>query len=76
MGIGITPEAIEQNPPVYELMMEMAWHDTAVDPSQWLQQYALSRYGSNSPLAQQAWQTLYAATYDQECLDNAILEHR
>ena len=74
--MGITPEAIEQNPPVYELMLEMAWRSVPVDPQQWLAQYALARYGGNSSQAQSTWQALYSATYSQECLDNAILEHR
>lgn len=76
VGMGITPEAIEQNPVVYELLLEMAWRSTPVDPTSWLNTYASSRYGAASPSAQLAWQQLYQATYSQPSLDNAILEHR
>src|SRR5258708_34438333 len=38
-GIGLTMEAIEQNPAIYELMMEHAWQSTPVSLEEWLPRY-------------------------------------
>jgi len=46
-GIGLTMEAIEQNPVIYELMMEHTWRSTPIDLPDWLRQYALDRYGTS-----------------------------
>eukprot|EP00958_Prasinococcus_capsulatus_P007208 scaffold668_cov385-Prasinococcus_capsulatus_cf.AAC.13 len=57
-GIGITPEAIENNPVVYELMLEMGWHEDAVNVSRWIEDYVWRRYGcakDDCPLAHEAW---------------------
>src|SRR5258708_27901270 len=43
-GIGLTMEAIEQNPAIYELMMEHAWKSTPVSLEEWLPRYVRNRY--------------------------------
>lgn len=68
VGIGYTPEAIEHNPIVYELLNEMAWHpevtpSTPLDLNVWVERYAVRRYGANSPSAIAAWQILLEASY-------------
>lgn len=35
-GFGLFPEATENNPVVYELAAEMAWHQTRPDMKQWI----------------------------------------
>ena len=45
-GIGLTMEAIEQNPVIYELMMEHVWRSQPIDLPDWLRQYVLDRYGA------------------------------
>jgi alpha-N-acetylglucosaminidase len=50
--MGLTPEAIEHNPVIFELMLEMAWHHDPIDPDAWLAQYVTSRYGKNTPNTQ------------------------
>ena len=44
VGVGLTMEAIDQNPVMYELMSEMTWHNTPVAvTTSWLPQYVKSR---------------------------------
>jgi alpha-N-acetylglucosaminidase len=62
-GIGLTMEAIEQNPVLYELMMDNTWRDQAIDLTQWLQQYLRNRYGTNDQHAVQAWDILRKTVY-------------
>lgn len=35
-GIGLTMEAIEQNPAIYALMLENVWRDTPIQLDEWL----------------------------------------
>jgi len=63
VGTGLTMEAIEQNPVVYELMAEMGWRNEKFDVEQWLHEYARRRYGADSPLARTAWSQLHASVY-------------
>lgn len=44
-GIGLTPEGIEQNPALYQLMLENVWNDSPIDVAGWLRSYARQRYG-------------------------------
>jgi len=63
VGIGLTPEAIEQNPVMYELMMENAWRDTPIDLNSWLKGYARRRYGKENASANKAWEILRRTVY-------------
>jgi alpha-N-acetylglucosaminidase len=45
VGIGLTPEGIEQNPALYQLMLENVWGDSPVELDSWLRVYARRRYG-------------------------------
>lgn len=62
-GIGLTPEGIEQNPALYQLMLENVWRDKPVDLVSWLGQYALQRYGSSNADAAEAWKILGETVY-------------
>ncbi len=71
VGVGMTMEAIEQNPVVYELMSEMGWRSEAFDIAEWVQRYAERRYAlatGSSPVGE-AWELLREATYNQSVLD-------
>nr|MBB6148454.1 alpha-N-acetylglucosaminidase [Mucilaginibacter sp. SP1R1] len=57
-GIGLTMEAIEQTPVLYELMTQNTWQNTSVDLNKWLPQYLLNRYGTSNKSALDAWQIL------------------
>lgn len=62
-GIGLTMEAIEQNPVMYELMLENVWRKDPIDLDTWLKGYTLRRYGKNSREANAAWQLLRETVY-------------
>ena len=62
-GIGLTPEGIEQNPALYQLMLENVWQDEPVKLSKWLVQYARQRYGVPDPAIDKAWQILESTVY-------------
>jgi len=62
-GIGLTPEGIEQNPALFELMLENVWRDTPIDADAWLNNYALRRYGKGNSNAADAWHILLNTVY-------------
>jgi alpha-N-acetylglucosaminidase len=63
-GIGIVPEAIEQNAALYELMSEVAWHDQPIDLDAWIDRWAVRRYGMDLPETREAWRLLGQSVYD------------
>ena len=67
VGLGLTPEAIEQNPIVYELAIEMTWRKQSFNMDSWVSQYARSRYGiqddKNNSFILSAWQLLKQGAY-------------
>ncbi len=63
VGIGLTPEAIEQNPAIYELMLENVWNSEPVNLSNWLKNYAHNRYGKQNNNANKAWDILKNTVY-------------
>jgi len=62
-GIGVTAEGIEQNPALYQLMLDNVWQDSAIDLSSWLTAYALARYGTDNAALKKAWNILAATVY-------------
>jgi alpha-N-acetylglucosaminidase len=71
-GIGLTMEAIEQNPVLYELMMDHTWNDKPINVGSWLQGYIKNRYGSVNENTRSAWQVLKATVYNgKEIRDGA-----
>ncbi|KFM79407.1 Alpha-N-acetylglucosaminidase, partial [Stegodyphus mimosarum] len=64
IGTGITPEGIETNDIVYELMNEMAWRKHPVDLENWLNNYSLRRYGNHSSNLVQALYYLKRSVYN------------
>ncbi|MDN5289419.1 MAG: alpha-N-acetylglucosaminidase [Mucilaginibacter sp.] len=63
-GIGLTMEAIEQNPVLYELMLQNTWQDSVISVDAWLSKYTRNRYGSDNKNAVAAWQTLKKTVYN------------
>ena len=63
MGIGLTPEGIEQNPVLYDLMLENVWRNTPIDLESWLKDYAFCRYGKKNMHAERAWDLLSKSVY-------------
>ncbi|GAA4729356.1 alpha-N-acetylglucosaminidase [Flavisolibacter ginsenosidimutans] len=64
IGLGLTPEAIEQNPVMYDLMLENVWHDEPIALNTWLNGYALRRYGKRNTDVEKAWQILKETAYN------------
>lgn len=62
-GIGLTMEGIEQNPALYQLMLDNVWSDSALDLDAWLPAYTLQRYGVYDTRAVRAWQILERTVY-------------
>ncbi|SFD02168.1 alpha-N-acetylglucosaminidase [Chitinophaga sp. CF118] len=69
-GVGIMPEGINNNPVVYELMMELGWHKEHVKVEDWINQYTTARYGKYNKQIDSAWhgflQTIYSNPGYQE----------
>lgn len=63
-GIGLTMEAIEQTPILYELMADNTWRDQPIDLDKWLPQYLLNRYGVQNADALAAWQTIRRTAFN------------
>ena len=57
-------EAIEQNPVLYELMMDNTWQSQPIDLQAWLPTYIRNRYGFDSDELLQAWQILRQTVYN------------
>lgn len=64
IGTGITPEGIEQNYVMYELMNEMGWRSEDFDLVPWLEDYSHRRYGTINQYTLQAWKLLGRSVYN------------
>ncbi len=65
LGMGLTPEGVDQNAVVYELMTDLMWTDKPCNVPEWLVAFESSRYGAGvapGP-ASKAWQVLYDGAY-------------
>ncbi|HVS96099.1 MAG TPA: alpha-N-acetylglucosaminidase [Puia sp.] len=63
-GIGLTMEAIEQNPVIYELMMDNTWRREPIELGEWLTGYVRNRYGRADSLLVKAWKILWQTVYN------------
>jgi alpha-N-acetylglucosaminidase len=63
LGIGLTMEGIEQNPVIYDLMLENVWRDTPIDLNNWLKDYAFRRYMKRNLNVDKAWELLSRSVY-------------
>ncbi|XP_076761430.1 N-acetyl-alpha-glucosaminidase [Xylocopa sonorina] len=64
VGTGLTPEGINQNYVIYELMNEMAYRKQPVNLDTWFENYATRRYGAWNEYAVAAWKTLGRTVYN------------
>ncbi|XP_075680093.1 alpha-N-acetylglucosaminidase-like [Dermatophagoides pteronyssinus] len=64
LGIGITPEGIEQNDIVYDYMLEIPWYNQAPNQTEWFSRYYRRRYGINDQHLDYAWQLLRKSVYN------------
>ena len=63
-GIGLTMEAIEQTPVLYELMTQNTWQNKPIDLNKWLPEYTFNRYGVKNQLVNEAWKILRETVYN------------
>lgn len=63
-GLGLTMEAIEQNPVLYALTMRHAWDSSPLDLDKWLDGYIRNRYGKVTPENREVWQILKRTAYN------------
>ena len=58
IGVGITPEGINQNYIIYEFALDRAWYHDPTDVFKWINEYTLTRYGFENEHVQKAWKLL------------------
>jgi alpha-N-acetylglucosaminidase len=63
-GIGLTMEAIEQTPVLYELMTDNTWRDKPIDLKPWLKRYTRNRYGKTTSGLEEAWDILVKTVFN------------
>lgn len=62
-GIGIMPEGIDNNPVVYDFVLDLGWHQQKVEATDWIPSYVNARYGKNNNTLQKAWQIFLQTVY-------------
>lgn len=69
-GYGASPEGIEQNEPVYEVIADAGWRGERADLSDFLKRYSAARYGSCPDGVVEFWKGMLAGPYSR-CTNNA-----
>ncbi|XP_014294614.1 alpha-N-acetylglucosaminidase isoform X2 [Halyomorpha halys] len=64
VGVGITPEGINQNYVIYDLLMDMFWRKEPANLTEWFSNYARRRYGIQNIHTQNAWNLLKQSVYN------------
>lgn len=67
LGVGTTPEGIENNPVMFELLYELPWRKEKFTKEEWLSSYIKARYGNTDKAIEEAW--LLLAQYPYNCPD-------
>lgn len=69
IGVGITPEGINQNYVMYEFALDRGWYQETTDVAKWINQYTINRYGIDNEHIQKSWTILKASTDLNEWLN-------
>ncbi|KAM3823409.1 alpha-N-acetylglucosaminidase [Vipera latastei] len=64
IGIGLTPEGIEQNDVIYELITDLGWLKEPINLQEWVATYSKERYGVKNMQVIKAWQLLFQSVYN------------
>ena len=65
IGIGATPEGIENNPLMYELLFELPWRKEKIEKNEWLENYLTARYRQEPDSSvKEAWNILLNTVYN------------
>ncbi|MDR3627251.1 MAG: alpha-N-acetylglucosaminidase [Ignavibacteriaceae bacterium] len=62
-GFGISPEGVENNEIVYELLSDVAWTDKPINLNKWIEDYCSARYGKYPEQVLEAWMYLLKTVY-------------
>ena len=63
-GFGTSPEGVENNEILYELISAAAWSDSRIDLDSFLEYYNRARYGAADPAFTEFWKELCQSVYD------------
>lgn len=63
VGMGLFPEAIQNNPAYFAMVFDQMWRQEKTDFRPWLEDYVAARYGAAWPEAMQAWEKLVGTVY-------------
>ncbi len=63
VGIGMSPEALENSPVVYEMLFETTWSKDPIDYQAWIKKYGERRAGGTSDSLNKAWRILLNTAY-------------
>lgn len=63
VGMGISPEGVENNEVIYELLTDVEWSDHAISTDDWIREYCISRYGACPETMMQSWKLLLTSVY-------------
>jgi alpha-N-acetylglucosaminidase len=73
-GIGSTLEGFGVNPVIFEYVFDKAWSNGSVDAAQWMDDWAMRRYGHSDSNVTKAWQLLLNSAYaNSDALGQATL---
>lgn len=67
VGMGTTPEGIEQNDIMYNFFNSLTFRDDILNVTDWVARYTTNRYGVTNKDTNAAWQLLFSTIYN--CLD-------
>ncbi len=73
-GVGITPEGIENNPVMYEMLFELPWRNSKFTKEEWIKGYVKARYGTDDPQLVRAWEILAETVYNCQQVQEGTTE--
>ncbi|KAI0202012.1 glycoside hydrolase family 89 protein [Astrocystis sublimbata] len=82
VGFGLTPEGLEGNEIMYDLLLDQAWSNTPIDTDMYFHDWVTVRYGTSGQLPKgvyEAWETLRPTVYNNtnltaDAVPKSILE--
>ncbi len=72
IGFGLSPEGIENNEIIYELLLDASWQNKPINLDNWIKSYLSSRYGTASKESLELWKLLSENLYVSFNLGNSI----
>lgn len=73
-GVGMTMEGIENNPVMYELLLELPWRKAPFTAEDWIGGYVKARYGTEDPTLSEAWKILVHTAYNCPRIQEGTVE--